>query len=85
MSNPQSKPAFREIRAVFDDEGTTVYQAFNAEIAKAAVETQKLDASPLYRTRMSWIKPSWCWILYVVPPSPKVRRFVHLRAREWNR
>ncbi|QDS73314.1 hypothetical protein FKW77_006056 [Venturia effusa] len=64
MSEQQPKPAFREIRAVYDAEGIIVYQAFNAEIAKAAVETQRLDASPLYRTRMTWIKPSWCWMLY---------------------
>jgi hypothetical protein len=63
MPNFESKPAYREIRASYDDEGIIVYQAFNAEIAKAAVETQKLNASPLYRIRMTWIKPSWCWML----------------------
>jgi hypothetical protein len=65
MSVTPSNPAFREIRAVYDDEGITVYQAFNADIAEAAVREQKLNASPLYRFRMTWIKPSWCWMLYV--------------------
>jgi hypothetical protein len=67
MASQQDKPAFREIRAVYDKEGIIVYQAFNAEIAKAAVETQKLNASPLHRIRMTWIKPSWCWMLFASP------------------
>jgi hypothetical protein len=53
MSTSQPKPAFREIRAVCDDEGIVVYQTFNSEIAMAVVEKQKLNASPLYRIRMT--------------------------------
>jgi hypothetical protein len=56
---------FRQIRADYDDEGIVVYQAFNSEIANAAVKEQKLNASPAYRIRMTWIKPSWCWMLFV--------------------
>ncbi|KAK4505306.1 hypothetical protein PRZ48_003269 [Zasmidium cellare] len=58
-------PAFREIRASYDDDCITVYQAYNASIAEAAVKAQKLSASPLYRPgRATWIKPSWCWLMY---------------------
>ncbi|KAF2165147.1 hypothetical protein M409DRAFT_67426 [Zasmidium cellare ATCC 36951] len=60
-----AKPAFREIRASHDDECITVYQEYNASIAESAIESQKLSASPLYRPgRATWIKPSWCWMMY---------------------
>ncbi|KAI0901276.1 hypothetical protein F4806DRAFT_451692 [Annulohypoxylon nitens] len=55
----------RQIRADYDEETITVYQAYNSEIASAAVQKQKLSASPEFRlTRMTWIKPSWCWMMY---------------------
>jgi hypothetical protein len=56
--------AYREIRALFDDECITVYQAYNSEIAEAAVREQNLSASPSFRSRMTWIKPSFCWMMY---------------------
>ena len=55
---------YRAIRALFDDECITVYQAYNDEIASAAVREQKLSASPSYQSRMTWIKPSFCWMMY---------------------
>ncbi|KAI1159047.1 ATP-dependent RNA helicase DHX8 [Nemania serpens] len=56
---------YRQIRADYDEETITVYQAYNSEIASAAVLEQKLHASPQFRfTRMTWIKPSWCWMMY---------------------
>ncbi|KAI1300042.1 ATP-dependent RNA helicase DHX8 [Xylaria venustula] len=54
----------RQIRACYDEEAITVYQAYNNEIASAAVREQKLNASPQFRTRMTWIKPSWSWMMY---------------------
>lgn len=55
----------REIRAVFDDDTITVYQAYNYDIAAAAVRDQRLDASALFKpSRMTWIKPSWNWMMY---------------------
>lgn len=60
-----SAPKAREIRAVFDDTTIIVYQAYNAEIAEAAVKNQRLDASPLWKPgRRTWIKPSWNWMMY---------------------
>ncbi|KAK1482409.1 integral membrane protein [Colletotrichum tamarilloi] len=65
---------FRQIRAHFDDETITIYQAYNAAIAEAAVTAQKLDASPNFKlTRMTWIKPSWAWMLYRAGYSYKDR------------
>ncbi|KAF9290647.1 hypothetical protein BGZ68_006501 [Mortierella alpina] len=56
---------FRQVRADYDDETITVYQAYNRAIASAAVAEQKLNASPQFlTTRMTWIKPSWAWMLY---------------------
>ena len=57
--------AYRAIPASYDDECITVYQAYNNDIAEAAVKSQKLSASPSYRpSRMTWIKPSFCWMMY---------------------
>lgn len=64
-SGPPAKPPYRQIRAQYDDHTITVYQAYNAEIASSAVAHQRLNASPLFRpVRMTWIKPSWCWMMY---------------------
>ncbi|KAG6827965.1 hypothetical protein H0H92_009826 [Tricholoma furcatifolium] len=55
----------RQIRALYDSDTVTVYQAYSSEIAIPAVETQNLAASPAFKfTRMTWVKPSWCWMMY---------------------
>ncbi|KAJ8112040.1 hypothetical protein OPT61_g5500 [Boeremia exigua] len=55
----------REIRAHYTEDTITVYQAYSTEIGTAAVNEQRLDASPKFSTtRMTWIKPSWAWMLY---------------------
>ncbi|KAL8330926.1 hypothetical protein RB593_001732 [Gaeumannomyces tritici] len=64
-SSSPSAPPYHQIRALYDDDSITVYQAYSAAIADAAVAAQRLDASPLFRAaRMTWIKPSWAWMLY---------------------
>lgn len=71
----------RQIRAVFDDKTITVYQAYPASIAKAAVASQKLYASPDFSfARMTWIKPSWCWMMYRSGYSTKDLRQSHILA-----
>ncbi|KAK1755874.1 hypothetical protein QBC47DRAFT_381554 [Echria macrotheca] len=76
---------YRQIRALYDDETITVYQAYNTTIASAAVAHQKLNASPAFRTtRMTWIKPSWNWMLYRAGYSykdPGQERILALRMR----
>jgi hypothetical protein len=55
----------RRIRAQYTSTTITVYQAYNTDIARAATQHQKLNASPHFSTtRMTWIKPSWAWMLY---------------------
>ncbi|EHK17420.1 uncharacterized protein TRIVIDRAFT_57305 [Trichoderma virens Gv29-8] len=64
MSRPSEIP-YRQIRASYDHDHIIVYQAYNASIADAAVKAQKLNASPDFNPdRMTWIKPSWCWMMY---------------------
>jgi hypothetical protein len=55
---------YRQVRALYDEDTITVYQAYNEEIASVAVKHQKLSASPLFKhSRMTWIKPSYCWMM----------------------
>lgn len=63
-STPTPTP-YRQIRALYTPTTITVYQAYKSAIATAAVAHQKLNASPSFRTtRMTWVKPSWAWMLY---------------------
>jgi hypothetical protein len=51
------------IRAFFDSRIIRVYQAFNPEIARAALEKGRF-APPFSMDRMTWIKPSFNWMMY---------------------
>ncbi|KAH6722937.1 ATP-dependent RNA helicase DHX8 [Leptodontidium sp. MPI-SDFR-AT-0119] len=80
-----AKPAttpYRQIRAVYDSETITVYQAYSKTIAEAAVREQRLDASPDFvcGQRMTWIKPSWCWMMYRSGYALKDTRQTHILA-----
>ncbi|KFY45799.1 hypothetical protein V494_00760 [Pseudogymnoascus sp. VKM F-4513 (FW-928)] len=75
------KVPYREIRAQYDDETITVYQAYSESIAKAAVKEQKLSASPDFSLqRMTWIKPSWAWMMYRSGYATKDVRQSHILA-----
>jgi hypothetical protein len=53
---PKASPSFRQIRAHYDEQTITVYQAYSAEIAAAAVQHQKLNASSAFSMgRMTWV------------------------------
>jgi hypothetical protein len=52
-----------EIRARFDDRIVRVYQAYNDAIADAALEAGRFVA-PFKRERMTWIKPSFNWMMH---------------------
>ncbi|CAL8574318.1 hypothetical protein XPA_000282 [Xanthoria parietina] len=72
ISNPSTSPQapissipYREIRAAYDSDTIVVYQAYSSTIAIPAVAAQKLNASPAFKpTRMTWLKPSWAWMMY---------------------
>lgn len=53
----------RQVRAVYDAETITVYQAYSSAIADAAVHAGRFVA-PFKRERMTWVKPSFCWMMY---------------------
>jgi len=52
-----------EVRAQFDQETIVMYQAYRDEIAKPAIEDQTF-AAPFSFHRMTWIKPSFRWLMY---------------------
>jgi hypothetical protein len=54
----------RVIRALYDDNTITVYQAYNNDIAAPAVK-HKTFVSPFKVERMTWIKPSFLWMMSV--------------------
>ena len=57
MSVPQ-----QQIRARYDERCVVVYQAFNHAIADAALEAQRF-VPPFSVSRMTWVKPSFLWMM----------------------
>jgi hypothetical protein len=53
----------RQIRALYDAQTITVYQAYSREIAEAALGAGRF-ADGFNRDRMTWIKPSFLWMMY---------------------
>jgi hypothetical protein len=59
----KDSPPQRQVRARHDDETLVVYQAYKPSIADAAVAAGTFVA-PFRRERMTWIKPSFLWMMY---------------------
>lgn len=57
LNNPENK-----IRAVFDEKTIRMYQAYRPEIAEEAVRLNKFG-SHFSMSRMTWIKPSFLWMM----------------------
>ena len=55
---------YQQIRAVYDDETIRVYQAYNNAIADTAIESGTFVTPPFKLERMTWIKPSFLWMMY---------------------
>ena len=53
----------KQVRAVFDDTTIRVYQAYSHPIADAALAAGRFVA-PFSLQRMTWIKPSFLWMMY---------------------
>ena len=53
----------RIVRAQFDDNTVRVYQAYSPRIADYALESQTFGVG-FKLDRMTWIKPSFCWMMY---------------------
>lgn len=54
----------REIRASYNDNMIVVYQAFNKVLATDVVESQSFNTPLFKQNRMTWIKPSFLWMMY---------------------
>lgn len=54
----------RQIRAVYDEKTIRVYQAYSDAIADSALEHQTFVSPPFKMERMTWIKPSFLWMMY---------------------
>jgi Domain of unknown function (DUF4291) len=54
---------YRQVRAVYTDTTITVYQAYAPGIAVPAVAHGHF-VPPFQRDRMTWIKPSFLWMMY---------------------
>lgn len=54
---------YREIRAEYTEQTITVYQAYRPDIAIPAVGHQRF-VPPFKMERMTWIKPSFLWMMY---------------------
>jgi hypothetical protein len=53
----------KTINAAYDERLITVYQAYNPQIADAALAAGAF-VPPFSRTRMTWIKPSFLWMMH---------------------
>lgn len=60
MTNHQE----RTIRATYTDDTITVYQAYNKHIAQSAAKAQTFVSPPFKMGRMTWVKPSFLWMMY---------------------
>jgi hypothetical protein len=56
-------PPFRQLRALTTDTTVRVYQAYSPAIARPAVAARTF-VEPFRRGRMTWIKPSFLWMMY---------------------
>jgi len=54
----------KQIRALYDNDTITVYQAYNYLIAHTAIKNQTFVSPPFKIERMTWIKPSFLWMMY---------------------
>ena len=51
-----------EIRADYDKDTIVVYQAYNKQIAEKAIKNKQFS-EPFSFNRMTWIKPSFLWMM----------------------
>ncbi|MFN7610323.1 MAG: DUF4291 family protein, partial [bacterium] len=54
----------RQIRALYDTTTIRVYQAYSDAIADSALAHGTFVSPPFKMDRMTWIKPSFLWMMY---------------------
>jgi len=70
----------RQIFAAYDETGIFVYQAFRPETVQAALEKGTFGAG-FNMQRMTWIKPSFAWMLYRSGYATKLRQEAILKIK----
>ena len=70
----------RQIYAHYDKTGVFVYQAFKPSIVQAAIEKGTFGAG-FNMERMTWIKPSFAWMLYRSGYATKTRQEAILKIK----
>lgn len=79
---------YRQIRAIYTDSTIVVYQAYNSKIADAALLSQSLNVLGFSPDRMTWIKPSFRWMLYRAGWARKLNQerilAIHLKREGWE-
>ncbi len=77
-----------EIRADYTNDTLVVYQAYNKAIAQSAVENQKFCA-PFSFSRMTWIKPSFLWMMersnYGQKSNQEYTLAIHIKREAWEK
>ena len=81
-------PAVYEIRANYDRDTIVIYQAFSDNIADVALKLQRF-ASPFSFHRMTWIKPSFLWLMHRSNWGQKTNQqrtlAVHISRAGWEK
>jgi hypothetical protein len=76
-----------EIRAEYDGRSIVVYQAYRAAIALAALQNQRF-VSPFSLNRMTWIKPSFLWLMersnWGLKPGQEMILAVRITRQGWE-
>ncbi len=62
--NIMNRTLYRQIRAFYTAETIRVYQAYTHQIADAALQAGTFISPPFKMERMTWIKPSFLWMMY---------------------
>jgi len=77
-----------EIRANYDKDTIVMYQAYSDNIADLAIKNQTF-VSPFSFTRMTWIKPSFLWLMHRSNwgQKPNQQRIlaVHISREGWEK
>ena len=63
----------KEVFADYNKKCIIVYQAYNADIAEEAVRLQNFGSNFNFN-RMTWIKPSFLWLMYRSNRGTKKKR-----------
>jgi hypothetical protein len=79
---------YKIIRATFNKDTIVVYQAFNDKIADEAIKLQKFGNEFSFN-RMSWIKPSFLWLMersnWANKPNQERILEIHITRAFWDK